>query len=97
MNALELHKLLHDQTKINLAANLPEIEKISFLSESQDKQPDLHKSVINKSQSISPVIKCILIIGVVVIVVSIIKSAKRNLTYKSYFDRVRESHRDKNS
>lgn len=90
MNALELHKLIHEGVKTVNTVNAPVIQKIKPESVSPNLIPDIHHAKVNQSQSSIPLIKCMLIVGAIILGIYLNSKIQKSENNLSYFDRMRK-------
>ncbi len=93
MNALEFHKLIHQQIKTVQPVKAPEILKINSIPASTDLNPDPLTLNVNQSQSSFPWINWLLIGCVIILGVFLISKIPKVEHYESYFERVRKKSR----
>jgi hypothetical protein len=90
MNALEIHKLLHDRVKTGQVVKVPEIKKINSMTASTDLISDALIPNVNQSQSSFQWTKWILIGVIIILGISMINNIPKNENYQSYFERRRK-------
>lgn len=90
MNAIEFHKLLHEQVKTVQSVKTPEIQNIIPLPANPDIIPRSCLSNVNQSQFSFPWIKLMLVVGAIILVISLVSKIPKSENYQSYFERVRK-------
>lgn len=92
MNALELHKLIHEGVKTDHTVNAPEIRKIKPVSMSPNLIQDIIPAQVNQSQSSFPWEELVILSGVTILLIIIINEIRKSQNYNRYASKRKDQH-----